>query len=56
MRILIVEDDFASRKVLQKMLSPYGECDMAADGEEAVKACRMALEENSPYGLICMDS
>ena len=55
MRILIVEDDFTSRKVLQKMLSKYGDCDMAADGEEAVHACRMALEENAPYDLICMD-
>jgi len=28
MRILIVEDDFMSRKVLTKYLAPYGECEI----------------------------
>ena len=27
MRILIAEDDFASRKLLLKFMSEYGECD-----------------------------
>ncbi len=55
MRILIVEDDFTSRKVLQKILSKYGECDIAVNGEEAVEAFKLALEEAAPYSLICMD-
>ena len=55
MRILIVEDDFTSRKLLQKLLSQYGECDIAVNGEEAVEAFKLALEEASPYSLICMD-
>ena len=55
MRILIVEDDFTSRKLLQKILSQYGECDIAVNGEEAVEAFKLALEEASPYTLICMD-
>ena len=38
MRILIVEDDFTSRMLLQKILAPYGECSAAADGEEAIRA------------------
>lgn len=29
MRILIVEHDFASRLLLQRILSPYGDCDVA---------------------------
>ncbi len=42
MRILIVEDDFTSRKLLQRLLSQYGECDIAVNGEEAVdRICRM---------------
>jgi two-component system chemotaxis response regulator CheY len=55
MRILIVEDDFRSRKLLQAILSPYGECDIAVNGEEAVEAFKMALEENRGYDLLCLD-
>jgi two-component system chemotaxis response regulator CheY len=55
MRILIVEDDFASRKFMLKFLSKYGECDITVDGMEAVDAFTMALEENEGYDLICLD-
>lgn len=55
MKILIVEDEFGSRKLLQKFLTPYGMCDMAVDGEEAVEAFAIALDENEPYDLICLD-
>ena len=55
MRILIAEDDFASRKVILKFLSVYGECDVTVDGMEAVDAFMMALEEDKPYDLICLD-
>ena len=55
MRILIAEDDFASRKVLLKFLSVYGECDVTVDGEEAVDAYMMALEDGEPYDLVCLD-
>lgn len=55
MKILIVEDDFVSRRVLQAILSPYGVCDIAVNGEESVDAFKRALKENEPYHLICMD-
>lgn len=55
MRILLAEDDFASRKFMDKMLSQYGECDVMVDGEEAVDAFMMALEEEQPYDLACLD-
>lgn len=55
MKTLIVEDDFMSRRLLQKILSPYGSCDIAVDGKESVEAFRLALEENQPYDLICLD-
>ncbi|MEJ2663598.1 MAG: response regulator [Spirochaetia bacterium] len=55
MRILIVEDDLGSRKLLQTILSPYGECDLAVDGEEGIEAFRLAWKEKKPYGLIFMD-
>ncbi|MGE5632028.1 MAG: response regulator [Caulobacteraceae bacterium] len=55
MRILIAEDDMASRKLLLKFFSDYGDCDITVDGMEAVEAFLLALEEENPYGLICLD-
>ena len=55
MRILIVEDDFTSRRVLSRILESYGACDVAIDGEEAVDAVRLALEGEGNYDLICLD-
>lgn len=55
MKILIVEDDFTSRKILQKILSAYGECDIAINGREAVDAYKASWLKNTPYALICMD-
>jgi two-component system chemotaxis response regulator CheY len=55
MKTLIVEDDFASRKLMQKYLSPYGETDIVVDGEEALEAFTLALDEEEPYDLVCLD-
>jgi len=55
MRTLIVEDDFTSRRLLIGLLAPYGNCDIALDGKEAVEAFRLAWEGNYPYDLICLD-
>ena len=55
MRILIAEDDFASRKFLYKFLSDYGECDMTIDGVEALEAFSLAYGEGLPYDLVCLD-
>lgn len=55
MKILLAEDDFASRKFMANYLEKYGECDITVDGEEAVDAFLMALEDNEPYDLICLD-
>jgi len=55
MRILIVEDDFVSRRVLHKFLSAYGECDIAVNGHEAMTAFSLAQLEGKPYTLVCLD-
>lgn len=55
MRILIAEDDLASRRFLLKFLSQYGECDIVVDGIETLDAYLMAVKENNPYDLICLD-
>lgn len=55
MRILLAEDDFATRKFMADFLSKYGDCDVTVDGMEAVDAFMMALEEDEPYDLVCLD-
>jgi two-component system chemotaxis response regulator CheY len=55
MRVLIVEDDFASRRILQTFLNSYGECHVAVNGVEAIEAFQQAWQESDPYDLICMD-
>ena len=55
MKILLAEDDFATRKSMVSFLSKYGECDVTVDGMEAVDAVLMALDEDAPYDLICLD-
>lgn len=55
MKILIAEDDFASRKFMLKFLSKYGDTDITVDGMEAVDAFLMALEADEPYDLVCLD-
>ncbi len=54
-RLLLVEDDFASRLLLQTFLSRHGDCHVAVNGKEAVEAFRSALERGQKYDLICMD-
>lgn len=55
MRTLIVEDDFVCRRLLQKLLSPYGDCDITINGKEAIEAFLLALDEDESYDLICLD-
>jgi two-component system, chemotaxis family, chemotaxis protein CheY len=55
LKILIVEDDFYTRRLLQRILSPFGECDIAVNGEEAVDAYKNTLKEEFSYDLICLD-
>jgi two-component system chemotaxis response regulator CheY len=55
MRFLIVEDDFASRRVMQKYLAPFGESDVAVNGTEALAAFAEAMEQKQPYAVVCLD-
>lgn len=55
MRILLAEDDYVTRKAMYSFLSKYGECDITVDGSEAVDAFMLALEEEAPYDLVCLD-
>ena len=55
MKVLIAEDDFASRKFMLRFFEKYGECDVTVDGKEAVEAYKMAIECGEHYDLICLD-
>jgi two-component system chemotaxis response regulator CheY len=55
LRILLAEDDFACRLLLQTFLSRYGQCHVAVNGKEAVEAFRISMEQEQPYDMICMD-
>ena len=52
MRILIIDDDLSCYGFLNKMLSCYGECDIAKDGKEAIYIFKNALDYGDPFDLI----
>lgn len=55
MKILIAEDDFLSRKLLNAFFSSLGQVDIATNGKEAIEAVSLAYHENEPYEVICLD-
>lgn len=55
MKILVVDDDFISRKVIAAILAEYGTVDIAVNGIEAGNAVALSYHENQPYDLICLD-
>jgi two-component system chemotaxis response regulator CheY len=55
MYILIVEDDFASRKLLARGIRDLGTVDQACNGEEGWQAYLDAMSDKSPYDLILLD-
>ncbi len=55
MRILVVEDDYISRRLLCRYLEPYGTIEEAINGHEAVDAVRRAIDDGHHFDLICLD-
>ncbi|NGZ04744.1 MAG: response regulator [Magnetococcales bacterium] len=55
MKILITDDEAHNRLLLEKILSPHGQCDLMNNGLEAVEAFEMSLLDGTPYDLVCMD-
>ena len=55
MKTLIVDDDFTSRSLLQRILKEYGPANIAVNGKEALEAVRFALSSGEPYDLVCLD-
>jgi two-component system, chemotaxis family, chemotaxis protein CheY len=54
-RILIVEDDYSSRFLMQELLEPHGVCHSVVNGTEGIEAFKRAIEQDQPYDLICLD-
>lgn len=55
MKVLVAEDDIASGKFMQKLLSKYGEVVLTRDGIEAVDEFVNAVNENARFDLVCLD-
>lgn len=55
MKILLAEDDFASRKFMSKILDKYGETDITVNGLEAIDAFLMAIDDDERYDLVVLD-
>lgn len=55
MKILIAEDDFIARKVISKFLEKYGQIDVADNGQDALRAFNLAINDGTPYDLVCLD-
>lgn len=55
MKMLIVDDDPTSAKLLLSFLKESGVCHTAHSGQEALEAVKYAMEAERPYDLICLD-
>lgn len=55
MKTLILEDDFAGRLILQRMVHDYGEVKVAVDGTEALKMFKVAHNEGAPFEVVFLD-
>ncbi|MBF0127334.1 MAG: response regulator [Magnetococcales bacterium] len=55
MKILIADDEPHNRLLMERILEPFGVCDLVVNGQEAVEACELAIGDSEPYHLICLD-
>ena len=55
MKALIVEDEQVAQNLLSHLLRPYGECDLAEDGEKGLELFLKAFESDHPYDVIFLD-
>ena len=55
MKILIVEDELVSREKLKQLLSEYGDCEEAHNGEQAFEMFEAAHRKGEPFDLITLD-
>lgn len=54
-RVLIVDDEPLFRTILNEYISEYAECDLAENGEQALKLYDRAFVGGQPYDLVLLD-
>lgn len=55
LKVLIVEDEPVSRKLLEQLMQPYAKSQSAVNGQQAFMAFISAMEKGEPFDLICLD-
>lgn len=55
MKILILDDEAISRKILFKKMEPFGECVAVDDPKKALSEIKHAAEKNTPFDLVTLD-
>lgn len=55
MKLLVVEDDEVSRKIMMKTLCQFGDCVVSVSGKEALVEFKHAYDMGVPFDLICLD-
>lgn len=55
LKILIAEDDAVSSIIIKTFLTPYGECDVAYNGQEAIDKFKEKNSVGETYDLILLD-
>ncbi len=55
MNALLVDDIEENRMLLSNILQPYGHCDVATNGQEAVEIFEAELLDGNPYDLVLLD-
>lgn len=55
MKTLIVDDEVLSCKILEKIMLPLGETNVARDGPSAVNIFKQSWADGLPYDLIFLD-
>jgi two-component system chemotaxis response regulator CheY len=55
MKILIVDDDFVALTLMSRLLSKFGECDVATHGGQAIEMFMESCVSGHPYNLMTID-
>lgn len=55
MRILIADDEYISRRVMQELVREWGEVEPVASGDEALQAALLAMDDGRAFHLILLD-
>ncbi len=55
MKILVVEDDPVSQKLLARLLREFGDCEVVENGRLGLERFKQSLDAGAPYDLLCLD-